>query len=51
VDTDSTKRKVFWLLYIFLSLFAFFLPFMWGIAENLVALFVSWWLVYRTDLL
>jgi len=51
MDTDSTKRKVFWLLFTVLSLFAWFLPFVWGVVETLVALFASWWLVYRTDIL
>ena len=51
VDTDSTKRKVFWLLFTFLSLFAWFLPFVWGVVETLVALVASWWIVYRSGLL
>jgi hypothetical protein len=51
VDTDSSKRKIFWLLFTFLSFFAWFLPLTWGVVETFVALFASWWLVYRTDIL
>jgi hypothetical protein len=51
MDSDSTDRKIFWLLFAFLSLFAWFLPFVWGVVETLVALVASWWIVYRSGLL
>ena len=48
---DSTKRKFFWLVFTVLSLLGWFLPFYWAILETFVALFASWWIVYRTDLI
>lgn len=46
----STQNKSFWLLFSILSLGALWLPFAWGVVETLVALGVSWWIVYRMDL-
>jgi hypothetical protein len=45
---DSTNRKIFWVLFTILSLFGYFLPFGWAVAEMFVALFASWWIVYRS---
>lgn len=42
------ERKWFWIIYTALSLFGYFLPIGWAIAEMLVALPVSWWIVYRS---
>jgi hypothetical protein len=50
MDADSSKRKIFWLLFFGLSVFGYFLPFVWGVVESFAALIVSWWLVYRTDI-
>jgi len=46
----NTQRKSFWLLFAILSLGAFWLPMGWGIAETVLALVVSWWIIYRTGL-
>ena len=51
LGTDSTKRKIFWLLFAVLSLGGWFLPWGWSILEMFVALFASWWLVYRLDII
>jgi hypothetical protein len=51
VSGDSTNRKIFWLLWTVLSLFGYFLPFGWAIAEMFAALFLSWWIVYRSGML
>jgi len=48
VDTDSTKRKLFWVLFTLLGLLGWFLPFGWAVVETFVSLVVSWWLVYRS---
>jgi len=45
---DSTSRKIFWILFGVLSLIGYFLPFGWAIAEMFVALWASWWIVYRS---
>jgi hypothetical protein len=42
-------RKIFWILFTVLSCGGYFLPFGWAIVEMFVSLFVSWWIVYRSD--
>jgi len=51
ITMDSTNRKIFWILWTLLSLGGYFLPFGWAIVESFVALFASWWIVYRSGLL
>jgi hypothetical protein len=51
VRMDSTNRKIFWILFTLLSLLGYFLPFGWAVVEMFVALFASWWIVYRSGLL
>lgn len=51
MSEDSTNRKVFWLLWTILSLAGYFLPFGWAIVEMFVALWLSWWIVYRSGML
>ncbi len=50
MGSDSTNRKMFWLLFTIFSLGAWFLPFGWGVAETFLSLIASWWLVYRSDI-
>ncbi len=45
---DSTNRKIVWILFTVLSLGGYFFPFGWAIVEMFAALFVSWWIVYRS---
>ena len=45
---DRMERKMFWIIFTLLSLLGYFLPFGWAIAEMFVALFASWWIVYRS---
>ena len=45
---DCMERKIFWILFTLLSLLGYFLPFGWAVAEMFVALFGSWWIVYRS---
>jgi len=51
VSDDSTNRKIFWMLWTILSLVGYFMPIGWAIAEMFVAMWVSWWIVYRSGLL
>jgi hypothetical protein len=44
------QKKSFWLLFALLGLGAFFLPLGWGIVETFAALFVSWWIIYRSGI-
>jgi hypothetical protein len=46
----DSQKKSFWLLFTLLSLGAFFLPFWWGVAETFAAVFLSWWVIYRSGL-
>lgn len=46
----NTQTKSFWVLFTILSIGAVWLPLGWGIIETVVALFVSWWVIYRTSL-
>jgi len=46
----STQTKSFWVLFTILSIVAVWLPMGWAIVETVLALIVSWWLIYRTDL-
>ncbi len=46
----NTQTKSFWLLFTILGMGALWLPLGWGIFETFVALGVSWWVIYRTDL-
>jgi hypothetical protein len=48
---DSTKRKIFWLVFSVLSLLGYFLPFGWAVAEMFAAILASWWIVYRSGML
>jgi hypothetical protein len=44
------ERKIFWLVFILLSLLAdLLLPFWWGFVATLPILFVAWWVAYRSD--
>jgi uncharacterized membrane protein len=43
------EKKLFWLIFIILSLVAdFVLPLLWGLVATIPILFFSWWLVYRS---
>lgn len=43
------EKKLFWLIFIILSLVAdFLLPLLWGLVASIPILFFSWWLVYRS---
>jgi hypothetical protein len=46
----DSQKKSFWLLFAVLSCIGFFLPFWWGVAESFGALFVSWWVIYRSGI-
>ncbi len=45
---DRMERKMFWIIFTVLSLLGYFMSFGWAIAEMFVALFASWWIVYRS---
>ena len=44
------QRKVFWTVFIALSLIAdFSLPILWGLLATIPIGIVSWWVAYRSD--
>jgi uncharacterized membrane protein len=44
------QRKLFWLLVAAFGIIAdLALPLIWGLLATLPIVFVSWWIVYRTD--
>ena len=43
------QKKVFWLVFIVLSLVAdFVLPLLWGLLATLPLIVLSWWIAYRS---
>jgi len=43
------ERKIFWTIFILLSLIAdFWLPLFWGLLATIPIAFVSWWIAYRS---
>ena len=43
------QRKLFWIVFIVLSLVAdFVLPLIWGLIATIPLIFISWWVVYRS---
>ncbi len=43
------EKKIFWTLFVALSLFAdILLPFWWAVAATVPILLASWWIVYRS---
>ena len=43
------ERKLFWMIFIGLSLVAdFLLPLMWGLVATLPIAVLSWWIAYRS---
>jgi uncharacterized membrane protein len=43
------QKKIFWLVFIVLSLIAdFTLPLLWGLLATLPLLVLSWWIAYRS---
>ena len=44
------QNKIFWILVLILSLLAdMVLPLMWGLLATIPIVFISWWIVYRSD--
>ena len=44
------EKKIFWLIFILLSLIAdFTLPLMWGLLATFPIVVLSWWIAYRSD--
>jgi len=44
------ERKIFWISFTVLGLFAdFLLPLWWALASTVPILFASWWIAYRSD--
>jgi hypothetical protein len=47
----SVQRKIFWLLFTFLSVLAdFMLPMWWALGATIPIGYVCWWFAYRSDL-
>jgi hypothetical protein len=43
------ERKVFWLVFVLLSLIAdFTLPLLWGVLATIPIAILSWWVAYRS---
>ena len=48
--TGQVQKKVFWLIFIALSLLADFeLPLLWGLLATIPIVVLSWWIAYRSD--
>lgn len=46
----AMEKKVFWSVFALLGLVAdFTLPFVWALVATAPALYVSWWVAYRSD--
>jgi hypothetical protein len=44
------QKKIFWMTFTVLGLFAdFLLPIWWGVAATVPILLASWWVAYRSD--
>jgi hypothetical protein len=44
------EKKIFWLVFLLLSLIAdFTLPLMWALLATFPILVLSWWIGYRSD--
>lgn len=44
------QKKMFWIIFMLLGLVAdVLLPFWWALAATIPILFISWWIVYRSD--
>ena len=43
------QRKVFWLVFLSLEIFAFVLPFWWQVFAVIPITLISWWVAYRSD--
>ncbi len=44
------EKKVFWLVFVILSLVAdFTLPLMWGLLATIPIVVISWWIAYRSN--
>ena len=44
------QRKIFWMVFVLLGLLAdFLLPFWWALGATIPALFIAWWVAYRSD--
>lgn len=47
---SSMQRKVFWISFILLGLFAdVVLPLVWGIIATIPIAVLSWWIAYKSD--
>jgi len=47
---NQMERKIFWMVFTVLGLLAdFLLPLWWGLAATIPALFVAWWVAYRSE--
>jgi len=51
MSDDGINKKLFWIIWTVLSLLGYFLPFGWAVVEMFVALFVSWWFVYKSGII
>lgn len=44
------EKKIFWSVFTLLGLIAdFTLPFVWALVATVPALYVSWWVAYRSE--
>jgi len=46
---QSMERKIFWISFTVLGLFAdFILPLWWALGASIPIVFISWWIAYRS---
>jgi hypothetical protein len=43
------QRRIFWMVFLGLSIVTFFLPLVWGLIATVPIIAVSWWVAYRSD--
>lgn len=50
LSRDRMEKKIFWSVFALLGLVAdFTLPFAWALVATVPALYVSWWVAYRSE--
>ncbi|MBZ5648517.1 MAG: hypothetical protein LAN37_14980 [Acidobacteriia bacterium] len=43
------ERKIFWLIFLILSVVAdIYLPLLWGLLATIPAVFIAWWVAYKS---
>jgi hypothetical protein len=46
---EYVERKIFWMVFTVLGLFAYFLPLWWALAATIPIGILSWWIAYWSE--